>query len=86
MIIFKNPDAFHKFLETNRSAKKKIGFVPTMGAIHAGHISLVEAAKKDNDLVVCSVFINPTQFNDPEDFKKYHIDVNSLRFCKSSSE
>ena len=73
MIIFKNPDAFHKFLETNRSAKKKIGFVPTMGAIHAGHISLVEAAKKDNDLVVCSVFINPTQFNDPEDFKKYPI-------------
>ena len=73
MIIFKNPDALDKFLETNRSAKKKIGFVPTMGAIHAGHISLVEAAKKDNDLVVCSVFINPTQFNDPEDFKKYPI-------------
>ena len=71
MIIFKKPDALHKFLETNRHTKKKIGFVPTMGALHAGHISLVEAAKKDNDLVVCSVFVNPTQFNDPEDFKKY---------------
>ena len=73
MIIFRKPDALHNYLETNRSANQKIGFVPTMGALHAGHISLVETAKKDNDVVVSSIFVNPTQFNDPDDFKKYTI-------------
>src|SRR5262245_39087077 len=76
MIIFKKPDALHSFLEIKWTARSRIGFVPTMGALHAGHISLVEAAKKDNKTVVASIFVNPTQFNDPEDFKKYPITLD----------
>lgn len=55
----------------SRADRSKVGFVPTMGALHAGHISLVERARKENDVVVVSVFVNPTQFNDPNDLKNY---------------
>jgi len=71
MLIFNTISETQQYLKIQQRAGKTIGFVPTMGALHAGHISLIERAKSENDLAVCSIFVNPTQFNNPEDLKKY---------------
>lgn len=72
-------------IEALRSAGKKIGFVPTMGALHEGHLSLVRRARKENDTVVVSVFVNPTQFGPDEDFDAYPRPIeNDRRMCEKA--
>lgn len=71
-----------------RSQDKTIGFVPTMGAIHAGHISLVEQSASVSDVTIVSIFVNPTQFNNQEDFLKYPriVEEDSLKLFASSCD
>lgn len=73
MKIFKNKQALKAYLSELKAENNTIGFVPTMGALHSGHLSLVKEAKKDNDIVVVSIFINPTQFDNQEDLNNYPI-------------
>jgi pantoate--beta-alanine ligase len=75
MILFKRAGELAGWLQEQRKAGKEIGFVPTMGALHPGHISLIEISKKSSGLTLCSIFVNPTQFNDPGDFQKYPITI-----------
>lgn len=75
MILFKKTGDLHKWLDGQRKKRKKIGFVPTMGALHKGHISLIESSSKSNQVTVCSIFVNPTQFNDPKDYEKYPVTI-----------
>lgn len=71
MITFKKANDLQDHLNECRRKNEKIGFVPTMGALHDGHLSLLKTSLKENKLTVCSIFVNPAQFNDPTDFKKY---------------
>lgn len=77
MILFKKTIEISQWLDNQATKGKKIGFVPTMGALHRGHISLIESSLKQNEVTVSSIFVNPTQFNDPKDFEKYPITLES---------
>ena len=71
MLVVETINQLHAFLAAARSEGKSIGLVPTMGALHEGHASLVERCVKENDVTVVSVFVNPTQFNDKGDLERY---------------
>ncbi|HFA48909.1 MAG TPA: pantoate--beta-alanine ligase [Bacteroidetes bacterium] len=71
MILFKQVEELRSHLEKERAKGSKIGFVPTMGALHKGHLSLIDRSVADTDITVCSIFVNPTQFNESADLKKY---------------
>lgn len=71
--------ALRALLATERSAGRRIGLVPTMGSLHAGHLSLVDAARRESDTVVMSLFVNPLQFGPGEDFDRYPRDLERDR-------
>jgi len=77
MEIFETINQTKNYLKDIRNKGKSIGFVPTMGALHEGHLTLIRAATKENDIVVCSIFVNPTQFNNKNDLEKYPHEFES---------
>lgn len=85
MEILKSKEILQNYIERQKEMGKKIGFAPTMGALHKGHLSLYKIAKEENDLVISSIFINPTQFDNSNDLAKYprtlEFDVKKLEEC-----
>lgn len=97
MEIFREIHPLKAFLKKIRLQGKSIGLVPTMGALHNGHLSLLEAAKRENSVTVCSIYINPAQFNNPTDLERYprtiDTDIELLKkvecdilFCPENKE
>jgi pantoate--beta-alanine ligase len=83
MKIIKSPSVLSENLKKFRLAGKSVGFVPTMGALHAGHLSLIRQARKENKAVVASIFVNPEQFGPQEDLKRYPRPLNKdLALCR----
>jgi pantoate--beta-alanine ligase len=77
MILFKKINELRRFLAGKKEQGATIGFVPTMGALHGGHISLINNSRQHNTVTVSSIFVNPTQFNDPKDFEKYPVTMDT---------
>jgi pantoate--beta-alanine ligase len=89
MEIFSEIQGLRQFIKHNKLQKKTIGFVPTMGALHAGHLQLVKTSVQQNDITVCSIFVNPTQFNNSVDLENYprevDADIEKLKLSGSSA-
>lgn len=77
MLLFKKAEELSAWLIKSTGPGKPCCFVPTMGALHTGHISLINSAREKKGICVCSIFVNPTQFNDPKDFEKYPHTIES---------
>ncbi|WP_246000738.1 pantoate--beta-alanine ligase [Pontibacter diazotrophicus] len=71
MEVIKQVSTIRQRVQAFRCGGKSIGFVPTMGALHEGHLQLLQASAQENDVTICSIFVNPTQFNNPDDYKLY---------------
>lgn len=88
MLIFNNKAGLKTVLSNYKSTGLTTGFVPTMGALHEGHLSLLQRSVAENDLTVISIFVNPTQFNNPDDLKKYprtlEADVEKIKQVSDS--
>ncbi len=77
MVIFKEAAQLRNFLNIKVENNFNIGFIPTMGALHSGHISLINNARNEGMFTVCSIFLNPTQFNDKKDYEKYPVSTDA---------
>ncbi len=75
MILFKRSADISQWLDLERNKGRRIGFVPTMGALHEGHTELIKTSVGVTDISVCSIFVNPAQFNDPKDYEKYPVSI-----------
>ena len=74
MLTFRSISSLTKYLKKFSDIEVKIGFVPTMGSLHNGHISLIDKSIKKSSITVVSIFLNPTQFNDNKDLEEYPVD------------
>ena len=77
MILLKQVEKINDFVGYLKQEGKTVGFVPTMGALHNGHISLIKKSKSENLVTICSIYVNPTQFNNKTDLQKYPVTIES---------
>jgi len=85
MLIFHQATALQNYLDLQKNQHRTVGFVPTMGALHEGHISLIRKSRSVCTITVSSIFVNPTQFNDPKDFENYPVTIQSdLKLLEAS--